>query len=265
MAPPQSAIAQPSASIGFAQAQPTFGAPLAQSSFSNGAFVSAPAQFQTQTGAFPPQQVVGQNSFGQAQQTPAFFGAAAGSTNSNFVIPNHMQANGFGGNHLPVMQQQNGALPDQPQSQSHFGLPPAAPTNAPGSGPTRPRPDNVTNDFAAQQVSNSNTRASPLPNMDGDVSTYTTRDAGNRLLTWKGRTVRYLEGSVPHYQLDDRSWERIWFPDGPPLPTESNSMREVDYSAEDVAAFQLLREANAFRTGLVPETAPRLDMVRFDC
>lgn len=239
---------------------------------------------QSEPGGFvQPQGVLMQSAFGGTVpyfgtsgvgQAPAFGqqhneqDGAPNPTSIGFNQPHVSLPQGFGGFEQPSGTQTNGVVPSQPQqSQFHPGrLHTQQVSNGTDSGPGGPRPDNVIHDRPIPklpQLSVPNGRIGQ-PDEHGDVSSYTRRDENDRLLAWKGRPVRYLHDGNPHYQTDDGEFERIWFPNGPPTQSQSNSMSDVDYPTSVVEAYAALKNSGGYLDGVVPEVAPSLEMIRWD-
>lgn len=174
--------------------------------------------------------------------------------------------NGFGGQFQQQQQPQQG--PEGSSQQMNGGFSSFSNQNAPQQ-PTNGFGSQVPNGLSSQTSQNtrqqSNNNSAPNAT-DGsthpDVASYTTRDNSGRLLTWKGARVNYID-SQPCYQKADGSMERIWFPDGPPTAQSWEPSTE-NFTTEMMQAYEFLRQNGAFHGGIMPESAPRIDMVRFD-
>jgi len=191
----------------------------------------------------------------QPQQIQNGFGQQPSSTNSPFgsAQPSQPVLNGFNSQQAQPSQNNNLGVPSpNPASMNGFGsnmsaaqqMPPVPPTNGFHSQTQNPPPPQ-----AGQHQS-------------ADVSTYSTRDNNGRILTWHGKPVKYIE-NVPCYQGTGNTWERIWFPDGAPLP-QSWEPPSQEYTQEMIQAYQYLMQNGQFQGGIMPEIAPRVEMARFD-
>jgi len=227
----------------------------------------------------PPQQQ--SNAFGQPQQAPfgmaiparpiqqsiQGFGQSQQVQQGGFGQPGPaVNNNGFGSQVQQQQQQQNPAGSSQQMNGgfSAFGNqnPAQQPTNGSGSQVSNGPPSQTIQD-TQQQQSNSNSTTNAADGLTHpDVATYTTRDNTGRLLTWKGARVNYIENQ-PCYRTPDGSMERIWFPDGPPT-AQSWEPSTANFTTEMMQAYEFLRQNGAFQGGMMPESAPRIDMVRFD-
>jgi nucleoporin NUP42 len=209
----------------------------------NNAFGQPQAPFGTQ--GIPISQQVIQGAFGQQSQA--------------------LNNNGFGGQ---FQQQQQQQVPEGYSQQlnggfSSFGNQNLAPqpTNGFGSQPA--------NGSSAQALQNNQQQSNNISATNAanglthpDVASYTTRDNSGRLLTWKGARVNFIDNQ-PCYQTPDGSMERIWFPDGPPTAQSWEPSTEL-FTTEMMQAYEFLRQNGAFQGGIMPEAAPRLDMVHFN-
>ncbi|KAI9841226.1 MAG: hypothetical protein M1838_003671, partial [Thelocarpon superellum] len=144
------------------------------------------------------------------------------------------------------------ATPQAPTS-NPFGPANVARTdgNDAGSGGIFAKPAVVPNGTAPQQGGS-------------DPSGYSTRDASNRLLSWKSRRVQYIDGE-PCYQGGDGKWERIWFPDGSPPTIENDThlpMENYDDKTKD--AYLYVRDHGVFKDGWMPLLPPRREWCRWD-
>ena len=100
-----------------------------------------------------------------------------------------------------------------------------------------------------------------------DPSNYSTKDGSGRLRAWKGQPVVYDGAGVFYRRADNRSLERIWFPDGPPQgrnQTEAPPEAYAEKQEELEEQYQYLRDNDAFKGGIMPEEAPLLVWRRYD-
>ena len=98
-----------------------------------------------------------------------------------------------------------------------------------------------------------------------DINEYSTRDANNRLLTWKGKPVTYVDGK-PCFKHDGSSgaWVRIWNPDGPPPYNKNTEMPLAMYDERTKEAYIYLRDHGRFKDGWIPMLPPRREWSRWD-
>lgn len=193
------------------------------------------------------------SSFGQPSRGQQF-----GSSGSAFGMPSH----------APAQQQQQQQQAFQPESMPEVtmsvDLPVDVPVDAYGAAAATITAAAASSSLAApsdQAHSHDGIGITP------PVSTYTTRAPDGRLASFKGRQVRYVH-EAPHYLRPDGGLERIWFPDGPP-PLKAG--RADDGPADSAAssdsaraAYLHLAQHGSFQDGLIPETAPRREWVRWD-
>lgn len=104
-----------------------------------------------------------------------------------------------------------------------------------------------------------NVEAAPPP----DVRTYTTRDASNRLLTWRGQPVTYNQVGESFVHISG-SLERIWFPNGPPEASINNEDSYLQYTEEAKCVYSFLGQNGVFKDQIMPEIAPKPDWCRWD-
>ncbi|KFZ01973.1 hypothetical protein V500_00528 [Pseudogymnoascus sp. VKM F-4518 (FW-2643)] len=221
----------------------------------------AQPQVQQAPSPFSPAQPQPQGAFGQpqAQQPaqPSPFGQPAAPTASGFSTG----ASPFGAAPTaPSGFQQGGAQP--------FGT--AAPTNIQGPNPFSPIPQQQQAQgqqsgfpAAGGQV------ADPSPYPPGSnaqhphPSTYSSRDASNRITMFKGRPVVYKDNQ-PGFQNSDGSWEKIWFPNGPPGYYNATELPEDGYDQATKEAYEKLRQTGELEGGKLPLLPPRREWSKWD-
>ncbi|KAF2835831.1 hypothetical protein M501DRAFT_997503 [Patellaria atrata CBS 101060] len=96
-----------------------------------------------------------------------------------------------------------------------------------------------------------------------DPRTYSTRDNQNRLLTWKGRPVKYEDGKA-FYRREDNELERIFFPEGPPPQNPYTEELPDAYTDKVEVAYEYLINNDSFQDGVMPDVAPKREWLRFD-
>jgi len=119
----------------------------------------------------------------------------------------------------------------------------------------------TSNALPAAQPSTTSLNLQPLP--AADIRSYTTRDASNRLLTWRGQPVTYNPAGEPCIRVAG-GLERVWFPDGPPTASTNNEDPRLQYPPEVMGAYGFLSHNSIFYEGVMPEVAPRPEWCRWD-
>ncbi|KAH7369955.1 hypothetical protein BKA65DRAFT_9311 [Rhexocercosporidium sp. MPI-PUGE-AT-0058] len=269
------APSQPAASNTFGALSNSFGAPsqtaqakpFGQSSNSNPK--SNPFGGQSKTQANPlagPQPGFGEpspakNPFGapsQASQTP--FGAPTASQTNPFVAaaPAPSTANPFGAPSNPT------------QNPNPFGAPSNPTQNAnPFGPPATTGPSSNGNPFASQSQS----QLQPATNGHGpnaqlgaqhpEIASYSSKDASGRLTMFKGKRVMYKDNE-PGFTGPDGSWERIWFPDGPPIFNKDTQVDESMYDDKTEAAYLHAKQTGTFLNGMMPLLPPKREWCTWD-
>ncbi|KAK2794209.1 hypothetical protein FQN51_000910 [Onygenales sp. PD_10] len=280
-----SGFGQPSA---LGAGQPAFGQPSnpAAPAFGQSPFAQAAQTAQPQ-----------QNPLGFGQPTPSPF-AQAQTQNQQQPSPfgqQSVQPSPFG---QPSAQNVQPSPFGQPQQQTPFGQPQAPspfgqPSNTlnttaqpspfgtqqPAAAPTQPNPFSSPLAQAPTTATTTTTTATtsqpaiskkakpnlnPLPHLTGE----TRRDpVTQKLISWKGRPVKYIEGEPCYQHPDDAAtFVHIFFPDGPPRP---EALKDAvgppeEYTPDVEAAYRLMKETGSFKNGLVPEVPPRVEWCSFD-
>lgn len=89
------------------------------------------------------------------------------------------------------------------------------------------------------------------------------RDANGKLLSWKGQPVNYM-GEIPCYKNPNGSWERIWFPDGPPSVLKPESLPGVQYDEGTIQNYLQLRQTGRFKENIIPALPPKREWLSWD-
>ena len=274
--------------FGQQQPNPTTGAsPSSQQGAGAGAGSSPFAQLgSTNTGGgFGQPSQVGANPSPFAQQNPTptgVFGRPSGAPANPFGNNNNQNVGGQGG--FPTVSDMSMASPVT----SSFTQPAAAPSNNSGSFGAPSAPSNL-NPFArasqpaqpAQsavngvqgfqqqrpQTSNGPPRGlASQPAPSADISSYATHSPTGQLLTFKRMQVIYDKENKPFVRSGNKE-ERVWFPNGPPPPTNDIQPPPEAYGPkikEFEEAYRIVKETGSFKDGLMPEEAPQVDWVRYD-
>ncbi len=244
---PSTSFGQPSGVFG----QPSLGPATTASSFGQpsalGGTISAPSTLGQPTGfgaAQQPTSSFGQSSnpFGQASavsppQTTPFAQPSQPAQLGSFGQPSQpAQPSGFGQPSQPAQSTGFGQSSQLPQT-GGFGLPakPPAPTTNGAFG----APPATTNGHSVQ------------------------RDAQNKLTAWHGKPVSYIDGD-PCYRRPDGTWEKIWFPDGPPKENEDTQLPDEAYDERTKEAYMYMRLHRAFKDGIMPDKPPKREWCNWD-
>lgn len=242
--------------------------PFGQPSNNGNASFGVPSQPQQSTNTFGQASIPAQNgAFGTAPQQTAnqAFGQPSALQNGNGGFGGVQQAAPAFGQPAPMAG--SGGFNSQPQQQAPtgFGQPQQAIANNTfnTATPAAPGPQAFQNTIQPAAAP-SNNFLPPTP-FNPDISSYTTRDTSNTLLTWKNQPVSYINNTPCFRNPIDGSWQRIWFPDGPPPnPAQNGMMQGAEAPVGVEEAYRFLRENGRFREGVMPEVPPGAGMVRWD-
>jgi len=273
---------QPVAPVPFGAAPPAtqtnpFGAPSGQSQNPFGAQNSSaqPIPFGASSAPFGAPSPAPKNPFAAASQTTSnpFGGTPISQPNPFGTTPATAPSNPFG-SPQPTSQQ---ALNPFGNLQTTSQLA----TNPFGQQPT---PQQAANPFfqdtlnAPQPLSASATPFGALPSQPSQpstngfsaigtehppVSSYSTSDASGHLLTFKGKRVVYKD-SEPGTQSFDGTWQKIWFPDGPPPYNKWAEVEPEKYTEEVKTAYQNARRNGVFDGGVIPLVPPKQAWCQWD-
>ena len=181
--------------------------------------------------------------FGQ----PAISGAASGFAQTS-TAPGNPFAQSVAPSTTPIFSQPSTAVP------SPFG-------QRKNSSANQPVPS------FGQSSSHSSTNRippEPAPNRtdvrttsgQGTNGVQTQKDSQNKITSWKGMPVRYFDDE-PCYKGNDGSWQRIWFPDGPPVFMKTVDLPDAAYDDATKTNYQHLRETGTFKDGIMPILPPK--------
>jgi nucleoporin NUP42 len=274
---------QPAAPVPFrgtpqaTQANP-FGAPSGQTQNPFGAQnpLAQPNPFVASTTPFGAPSPAPKNPFGAPSQPPNPFGGTPTTQPNPFgaaPAPAPAPSNPFGnpqpnpqpapnpfGNPQPTSQQAsnpfgNPQQTSQQQALNPFGNPPPSAPTPPNANPFGALPSQASQSFT-NGVSSVGTEHPP-------VSSYSTRDASGRLLTFKDKRVVYKD-SEPGTQSFDGAWEKIWFPDGPPPHNKWAEAEPEKYTEEVKTAYENARRNGVFDGGVIPLVPPKQAWCQWD-
>ena len=146
-----------------------------------------------------------------------------------------------------------------------FGQPSIAPSNPFGQRRTSTSNQAVTS--FGQPSDPSNTLQSPTgpavnratvrsTSGQGENGVQVQRDSQGKITSWKGMPVRYFDDE-PCYKGNDGSWQKVWFPDGPPVFTKTVDLPDEAYDEATKANYRHLRETGSFKDGIMPALPPK--------
>ena len=147
------------------------------------------------------------------------------------------------------------AQPTTPSTTSTFGLPSIA---APVSFGQRATSQNLGPSSTVQPLTG------PAPNRldvrstsgQGTNGVQIQKDSHNKVTSWKGMSVRYFDDE-PCYKGNDGNWQRIWFPDGPPVFAKTVELPDEAYDEATKANYTHLRQTGTFKDGVMPALPPK--------
>ena len=82
------------------------------------------------------------------------------------------------------------------------------------------------------------------------------KDSEDKVTSWKGMPVRYFDDE-PCYKSNDGNWQRIWFPDGPPVFTKTVDLPDEAYDEATKENYKHLGQTGTFKDGVMPALPPR--------
>lgn len=82
------------------------------------------------------------------------------------------------------------------------------------------------------------------------------KDTQGKVRSWNGKPVRYFD-EEPCYKGVDGSWQKIWFPDGPPIFTRTADLPNEVYDQATKEKYQQVKEYGTFMDGMMPDLPPK--------
>ncbi|MCJ1450702.1 hypothetical protein MMC28_001035 [Mycoblastus sanguinarius] len=82
------------------------------------------------------------------------------------------------------------------------------------------------------------------------------KDSQGRIRTWEGKAVSYID-SEPCYKGSDGSWQKIWFPDGPPVFKKTIELPDEAYDDTTKESYRFLKQNGTFKDGIMPDLPPK--------
>lgn len=212
------------------------------------------------------------NSLGRTSSTP--FGAPSPTPKNPFATPSTQApaANPFGGSAPkpnPFATAPTAAAnpfgnpqPSSPAASNPFGGLSNGPSPANTNPFGNPAPTTASNSHSGasqsyQPVTSGNTTQHP------PLDSYATFGPNRRLATFKGKRVIYKDGE-PGFQRADKTWEKIWFPEGPPPFNKDTEMEDSAYDDETKAAYMHVRQTGTFKDGVMPMIPPKREWCLWD-
>lgn len=82
------------------------------------------------------------------------------------------------------------------------------------------------------------------------------KDSQDKITSWNGMSVRYFDDE-PCYKGSDGIWQRIWFPDGPPVFTKTVDLPDEAYDETTKDNYRHLKQTGTFKDGIMPALPPK--------
>ena len=95
------------------------------------------------------------------------------------------------------------------------------------------------------------------------LNSYATAGPNGRLETFKGRRVVYKDGQ-PGFEGRNRTWQKIWFPTGPPTINKDTEMEDGAYDDETKRAYVNLQQTGIFQNDVMPMVPPKQEWCLWD-
>lgn len=81
---------------------------------------------------------------------------------------------------------------------------------------------------------------------------------------FKNKPVSYNEDDKPGIKQFDGSWQRIWFPNGPPAFNQDTALPPEDYDEDSKRRWAAFAETGQFLDGVMPELPPPRECTVWD-
>ncbi|RDW73771.1 hypothetical protein BP5796_07213 [Coleophoma crateriformis] len=211
-----------------------------------------------------PSQPAQSNAFGQASQ-PAQSSPFGQPTQPPATIPNPFSSppasNAFGAPSQPAAANPFGA-PSSGTTTGAFGQNPASASALGHSTFGAP-----TQSVQVEPMTNGNAGPSPYaPNatlQHPPLSSYASKDGSGRLIMFKGKPVRYKDNQAGILARDG-SWQKIWFPDGPPPYYQDTEKEDSAYDDTTKQVYLQMRQTGVFQGGVMPMVPPKREWCLWD-
>jgi nucleoporin NUP42 len=80
---------------------------------------------------------------------------------------------------------------------------------------------------------------------------------------FKGKPVVYKDDEAG-IRNRDGTWEKIWFPDGPPPYYSATELDDKAYTEDTKEVYLYLREKGSFKDGVMPLVPPKREWCLWD-
>ena len=203
-------------------------------------------------------------SFGAfGKPSPAPQQASSGAFGAPSQPPAAQASSAFG---QPTQQNAFGA-PVQPAASNLFAAPTAAGVGTPNPFAAASKPATGANPFGALPQPAVSHQASALAPTQGNADA--TRDPQtNKVTSFHGQTIYYPDPAKPKegsIKRPDGKWERVWYPDGPPLVAkEDTELPEAMYDDAIRDLYLAVKTRGTFGSGGIPFLPPKREWCSWD-
>lgn len=184
--------------------------------------------------------------------SPAFSQPATSGANNGFSQSSTAPPNPLGQPTAPsttgIVKQPSIAAPNP------FGQRRSSTANQPVPSSSQPfGPSNTVQPYTGPAANPANVRSTSGQGTNG---VQVQKDSQGKITSWKGTPVRYFDDE-PCYKGNDGSWQRIWFPDGPPVFMKTVDPPEEAYDEPTKANYRHLKQTGTFKDGIMPTLPPK--------
>lgn len=184
--------------------------------------------------------------------SPAFGQPATSGGNSGFSQTSTASPNPFG---QPTAPSNNGIF-KQPSSvaPSPFGQRRSSTVHQPAPSFGQPfGPSDTTQSLTDPESKRANVRS---PSGQGTNDIQAQKGSQGKIISWKGMPVRYFDDE-PCYKGSGGDWQRVWFPDGPPVFTKTVDLPDEAYDEATKENYKYLKQTGTFKDGIMPALPPK--------
>ncbi|CZT01741.1 hypothetical protein WAI453_006773 [Rhynchosporium graminicola] len=96
------------------------------------------------------------------------------------------------------------------------------------------------------------------------LTSYSSKDNTGRLTMFKNKRVIYNKDNEPGFTNQDGIWERIWFPDGPPIFNKDTQVEESMYDEKVKNEYLFAKQTGSFEGGKMPLLPPKREWCHWD-
>ena len=223
----------------------------------------------TSTFGLPPNPTPGQSTTTSPFGKPAF-GTAASQPNPFASNAKATQPNVFGRN-APTSSNNAFGPSSQPTSTSSAFAEPSMSTASPstmGSNQKENQPfaPPTSEPITLGQTNQSATNVAPAKPLEATPrkpKIPATKDRQGKLLTWNEKHVTYVDDE-PCFKGKSGAWEKIWFPDGPPVFNKTPDVNPEEYDEETKENYRHMMEHGEFKDGVMPLMPPSRQFCNWD-